>query len=148
LAAEGSICGEALFVLEGIASRSKQLSGGRRAVVAFLLPGDFCGLDLGLTSRMDHFVACETGCTIASVSRVLLTEVLTAYPALATNLAAAVLVEGAIQRQWLSNMSSPADKRLAHLLCELRARLARVGLADKQGFFLPLTWFKRWIGGW
>jgi hypothetical protein len=43
------------------------------------------------------------------------------------------------QRQWLANMGCASDKRLAHLLCELRARLARIGQADERSFLLPLT---------
>jgi CRP-like cAMP-binding protein len=33
----------------------------------------------------------------------------------------------------------PADKRLAHLLCELLVRLQAVGLATDNSFVLPLT---------
>ena len=42
LVLEGDVCDEAYFVLEGIVSRSKHLVGGTRAILAFLLPGDFC----------------------------------------------------------------------------------------------------------
>jgi CRP-like cAMP-binding protein len=49
------------------------------------------------------------------------------------------LAEIRIQRQWLANMCQPADKRMAHLLCELRTRLEQVGLADDHTFLLPLT---------
>jgi hypothetical protein len=43
-------------------------------------------------------------------------------------------------REWLVNMSRrPADKRLAHLLCELLVRLQAVGLATDNSFVLPLT---------
>src|SRR5262249_11372754 len=45
-----------------------------------------------------------------------------------------------IQRAWLANISQfAADRRMAHLLCELRQRLAMVSLADGQSFRLPLT---------
>jgi hypothetical protein len=46
----------------------------------------------------------------------------------------------AIARAWMANISQqPADKRTAHLLCELRHRLALVALADQYRFPLPLT---------
>ena len=139
LVVQGDVCTEAYFMLEGFACRSKDLGDGRRAVLAFLLPGDFCGLDQGLIGRMDHNIVCETPCTVAAVPRMLFSQALAAHTALTSNLATAILVQGAIQRQWLANMGYPSDKRTAHLLCELRARLAQLGLADDHGFALPLT---------
>lgn len=69
----------------------------------------------------------------------LLQEQLDASPDLSRAVAALFLSEIRVQRQWLANMCQPADKRMAHLLCELRARLAQVGLADVRSFSLPLT---------
>jgi len=60
-------------------------------------------------------------------------------PDLSRAIGALFLSEVRTQRQWLANMCQPADKRLAHLLCELRTRLAQVGLADARSFSLPLT---------
>ncbi|MER2268680.1 Crp/Fnr family transcriptional regulator [Methylobacterium oxalidis] len=42
-------------------------------------------------------------------------------------------------RAWLLNDSRPALKRVAHLLCELHARLEVVGLAGPNGCELSLT---------
>lgn len=127
------------FVMEGVLCRYKLLSGDRRAVLAYLVPGDFCGPSPDFFGPMDHAIASLTEASIAQVPRQLLQECLSSDPDLARALSGALIAEGAIQRQWLANMSCPADKRLAHLLCELRARLAPVGLADEGGFLLPLT---------
>jgi len=135
--------GEALldchFVLEGMLCRYKLLSGGKRAVVAYLLPGDFCGPHPEIGGPSDHGIGCLTPATVAIAPHHLLQESLTADPLLARHLSAALHIESAIQRQWLANMGCPSDRRLAHLLCELRARLARVGQADEDGYHLPLT---------
>jgi transcriptional regulator with XRE-family HTH domain len=49
-------------------------------------------------------------------------------------------IDGAIQRGWLATLGQyPANKRIAHFLCELRQRLEWVGLADARGYKLPLT---------
>src|SRR5262249_52564411 len=109
------------------------------AVVAYLLPGDFCGPHPDNHQRMDHGVCAMTPATVAEISCSLLQDHLNADPALAQRLANASLAEVAIQRQWLANMASPSDKRAAHLLCELRYRLAAVGQADDRSFLLPLT---------
>lgn len=51
------------------------------------------------------------------------------------------MVTAKIQRAWTLNVGSrPTRLRLAHLLCELHARCAHVGLVDKANrFALPLT---------
>jgi len=136
---EGDTCDEAYFVLDGIASRSKHLAGGRRTILAFLLPGDFCALDSALGARMDHNITCETPCSIVSIPRGRFREMLAAHPRLATNLANDVLLGGAIQRQWLANMSNSSLKRIAHLICELMIRMSRIGLSEENSFLLPLT---------
>ena len=129
----------AYFVLDGILCRYKQLANGHRAVVAYLLPGDFCGPHPDFHQPMDHSVDALTPATVVEASHHLLQECLNADPALAKSFIATLVAGAAIQRQWLANMSQPSDKRLAHLLCELRARLARVGQANECSFSLPLT---------
>jgi CRP-like cAMP-binding protein len=126
------------FVLEGILCRYK-LCSDRRAVLTYLLPGDFCGPHPDFEGMTDHGICALTPATVAEVPHHLLQEYLQDDPGLAKAISALFLTEVRIQRQWLANMALPADKRTAHLLCELRSRLAQVGLADERGFALPLT---------
>lgn len=135
---QGEAPPKAYFVLEGILCRYK-FCGERRAVLSYLLPGDFCGPHPDLDGMTDHGISSLTTATVAGVPRHLLQKCLDGSMDLAKAASALFLSEVRIQRQWLANMCQPADKRLAHLLCELRARLAQVGLADAQGFSLPLT---------
>jgi CRP-like cAMP-binding protein len=127
------------FLIEGFLCRFKLSAGGRRTVLAYLLPGDFCGPHPELRGPLDHGIASLTQASVAEVSHHQLQECLRSDADLGRRLSIALLAEAAIQRQWLANMSAPSDKRLAHLLCELRTRLARVGMADQNGFPLPLT---------
>jgi CRP-like cAMP-binding protein len=126
------------FVLEGILCRYKH-RGDKRAVLSYLLPGDFCGPHLDFDGVMDHGICSLTEATMAEVPDHLLKECLFDAPDLAKTLSALFLAEVRTQRQWLANMALAADKRMAHLLCELRARLAQVGLADERCFSLSLT---------
>jgi CRP-like cAMP-binding protein len=135
---QGETPNAAYFVLEGFLCRYKLLSGGRRATLAYLLPSDFCGHP-EFHATMDHSVGSITAATVAEVPHQMLQDCLRSEPLLARNLSAAFWTQFAIQRQWLANMGCPSDKRLAHLLCELRARLAKVHLADERSFLLPLT---------
>jgi CRP-like cAMP-binding protein len=136
---QGETPESAYFVLEGFLCRYKLLSGGRRAALAYLLPGDFCGPHPEFCAPMDHSVGSLTAATVAEVPHQMLQDCLRSEPLLARNLSTAFWTQFAIQRQWLANMGCPSDKRLAHLLCELRSRLAQVGLADERSFLLPLT---------
>src|SRR5690348_17458605 len=56
------------------------------------------------------------------------------YTTLFRSLSRCNMVDGAIQRMWLANIGQPADRRLAHLLCELHDRLGMVGMADENSF--------------
>ena len=129
---------EVHFVLEGILCRYK-LVGERRAVLTYLLPGDFCGPHPDFDGRMDHGISSLTAATVVGVPHHQLRENLDRNPDLSRAVSALFLAEIRTQRQWLANMCQPADKRMAHLLCELRTRLAQVGLADAHSFSLPLT---------
>jgi CRP-like cAMP-binding protein len=135
---EGGRPGEVWFLAEGFAGRFKLLPEGRRAIIGFLLPGDLCGHQLELCAPFDHGVMALAPCLLAGVSPVAMDKAVREDAALGRALSCALAVEMAIQRQWLARMGCAADKRLAHLLCELRARLAMAGLADEEGFALPL----------
>lgn len=139
LVRQGEIMPCCHFVLDGIVCRYKVLPGGRRVTLAFLLPGDFCASHPELSGSSDCGLASLTQATVAEVPRALLQESMRADAGLAQNLATACRIQIAIQRQWLATMSCLADKRMAHLFCELRARLAQIDLADEESFFLPLT---------
>ncbi len=136
---QGDVPDSAHFVLDGMLARYKLLSGGRRAVVAYLLPGDFCGPHPAYRRPMDHGISAMTATTVAEVPYPLLQDSLAADPVLAQHLAHAAMAEGAIQRQWLANMGCASDRRAAHFLCEMRRRLEAIVQADEHGFLLPLT---------
>ena len=56
-------------VLEGLACRYKVLPDGRRQILAFLVPGDPCDLDVFLLPRLDHSLATLAPSVIATISR-------------------------------------------------------------------------------
>ncbi|MBV9549936.1 MAG: Crp/Fnr family transcriptional regulator [Alphaproteobacteria bacterium] len=127
------------FLLDGMASRYIILADGRRVLLGFLLPGDFCDLHPQLAPVFAHPIISISACSVAHYPRRALAAWRGEFPALATALERWCLVDGAITRRWLTNMAIPAEYRLAHLLCELRTRLAQVGQADEASFPLFLT---------
>lgn len=137
--AEGERVNRPAVLMAGIACRYKMMHEGRRAIIGFLVPGDFIS-PWFLEDQSVDFGACALSpCEVAELG---LTASLTAsrtHSQLAHALGRCDLVDGAIQRTWLANIGQPADKRLAHLLCELHGRLAMVGMADDHSFPLLMT---------
>ena len=128
------------FVASGTACRYKQLPDGRRAIVALLLPGDFCDLHVTILNHMDHSIAALTDCEVTRVSRAEMEEMLFSHPSINRACLWATLVDEAILREWLVNVGRrTADKQLAHLFCELYVRLDAVGLTTDHSFRVPFT---------
>jgi CRP-like cAMP-binding protein len=135
---QGDTPQEVHFVLEGFLCRYK-LVGERRAVLTYLLPGDFCGPHPDFEGVTDHGISSLTAATVVGIPKHLFEDCQDGNPDLSRAVSALLWSEVRTQRQWLANMCQPADKRMAHLFCELRSRLAQVGLADTRSFALPLT---------
>lgn len=126
-------------IIEGHGYRYKTLSDGKRQIIGYLVPGDFCDLYGFLLDKMDHGMAARTACRIAD-----LTEedilMLTGRPALARALWWSELVNAAILREWLTNIGRRTPSaRIAHILCELLLRLQIVGEAGPASFQLTLS---------
>jgi CRP-like cAMP-binding protein len=127
------------LVMSGFACRYKSLSDGRRSIMAYLVPGDFCDLHVSILGEMDHTIATLTPCTIVDISHQQIAE-LTRQPRIARALWWATLVDEGVLREWLVNMGQrAADLQMAHLLCELLVRLQTVGHATKNSYLFPLT---------
>ncbi|MBA4491670.1 Crp/Fnr family transcriptional regulator [Paracoccus sp. S1E-3] len=126
------------LILDGIACRYKVLPDGGRSIMALLIPGDFCDLDIAILPVMDHSIGTLTPCTMVDIPRKQIMELLNHHPRIARALRWATLVDEAVLREWLVNMGQRrADRQMAHLFCELFMRFRAVGLADP--FLLPLT---------
>src|SRR5581483_4571546 len=103
--------------IEGFACRYKLMPGGKRAITAYLAPGDFCDLDVEILERMDHSIGTLHASVIAQISRAQV-ESLRRRPALAQAFRWSALVDEATLREWLANMGRrPADRQMAHLFC-------------------------------
>jgi CRP-like cAMP-binding protein len=136
---EGEAPDDVHLILEGFACRYKITSDGKRQIMAYLVPGDFCDLHVFILKHMDHSVATLSSCRVVGMPRARVLEMLE-RPAIARALWWAALVDEATLREWLVNIGRrAAAERLAHLLCELLLRLRAVGLANGDSYALPLT---------
>ncbi|MBR9764341.1 MAG: Crp/Fnr family transcriptional regulator [Rhodobacteraceae bacterium] len=126
------------LVLSGMVCRYKLMPDGRRAIVALMLPGDICDLHVAILGRMDHNLGTLTDCSVVRIPRATIEELLENHPRIRRALFWSTLVDEAILREWLVNMGRRrADKQMAHLFCEVHARLCAVN--HMQDALLPLT---------
>jgi len=128
------------LVLAGWGCRYKTLPDGRRQVVSFLLPGDFCNLNMYLLTQMDHSVGAITRLAVAEIGRDQIEALTAGSPRIAAALWWHELEQAAIQREWTLNVGQrSALERVAHLFVELFLRLRAVGLVDGDACAFPLT---------
>ena len=128
------------LILAGWACRYKQLEDGRRQIVAFLLPGDLCDLNVFILPEMDHSIGTITPVTVAELSRDAFEELALAHPQVVQALWWETLVSAAVQREWTINLGQrSAIERIAHLICELFLRLRSVGLTEQTTCEWPIT---------
>ena len=129
-----------MLLLDGWAVRSKDLPSGERQVLEIHLPGDFMDLH-GYTLRwLEHDVVSITDCSVAMVPHERLTEVFNAHPRLARLYWLSTNIDASITREMaLSLGQRSAISRMAHLFCELHARLGIVGRTKGNTIEFPLT---------
>ena len=127
-------------ILEGWAARYRTLSDGSRQIVAFLVPGDFCDLHYDVLDHADHSIFALTRCRVAYMPIAELDPLMSAHGELARALRWGSLVDEATLREWIVNLGRrDAFERIAHLLCELHARMQMVGLVRDEQMPFPIT---------
>jgi CRP-like cAMP-binding protein len=128
------------LLLEGWACRYQLLNEGKRQIFSFHIPGDIPDLQSLHLRVMDHSVCVLTSSTVAFIPHEPLRELTAAFPGIAATLWRDTLVDGAIFRQWMTGMGRrSALGSIAHLFCEMYAKLESVGLARGYAYKLPLT---------
>ena len=127
-------------VLEGWAARYALTDSGARRITAFLLPGDFCDIHITSLNVMDHGIVALTDCRVGLIEKTAIDQITRSTPALTLAFWRATLVDEAILRQWIVNAGRKnATQHIAHLFCELQARLSLIGMAGENDIIVPLT---------
>jgi CRP-like cAMP-binding protein len=136
----GGRTGRCSLVLDGVLATSKPVGDGRVQVTGFHIRGDMpdlYGLGLG---RLDADVVAMTPCRVAWFAHDALLRLSEEHPRLGAHLWRLSLVDAAVSSEWVANVGRrDATSRLAHLLCEMMARMEAVGLADGSACQLGLT---------
>jgi CRP-like cAMP-binding protein len=129
-----------MLLLDGWLARSKDLASGDRQISELHVAGDFADLHSYTLKKLDHDVLSLTDCRIAVVPHEQIRALTQAFPRLGRIYWFMTNVDAAIQRELsLSLGQRSALSRMAHLFCELYARLEVVGKARGDAYELPLT---------
>lgn len=137
---EGDQPGPILVVLEGWAFRYKVLPNGTRQIIAFLIPGDCCDLNISMLAEMDHSIQTATHAQVSKIDSTVLTDLMTNHPRIARAMYVAQLIDESTLRAWIVSLGRRSSaERVAHLLLELYIRGVRTGLASRDELELPIS---------
>ena len=136
----GTELNSSMILLSGWMARCKDLPSGERQVTELHIAGDFTDLHGFTLKCLDHDVVAMSDCTIGVVPHDRIRELTEKFPRLGRVYWFVTNMDGAIHREWaLSLGQRSAISRMAHLFCELHARLDAIGRTDGNGYEFPLT---------
>jgi CRP-like cAMP-binding protein len=138
--AEGDKVRNVHLVLTGLAARAKTLRSGDVQLMAFLIPGDLCDVEVFILEAMDHDIiaVAETTCVLIPADE--METLLTESGRLTKALWWSTMVDSAILREWIVDHGSrDARERLAHLICEMLIRYRVVGETTDDAISFSLT---------
>lgn len=126
-------------LLDGLLGRAKTTAAGRQ-IMEVHVPGDWADLHSFLLKRLDSDIVALTPVRVATISHDGLRQVVATRPHLTRVLWLLTCLDAAISREWEVSLGRrDARARLAHLLCEMDARLRMVGRSGDTGYDLALT---------
>jgi CRP-like cAMP-binding protein len=140
LVREGDRPSRSCVILSGFTATYKITAGGKRQIVSFGIAGDIPDLQSLHLKVLDISIGTLTQCRMGFITHEDLRGICTRYPRIAAAFWRENLIEGAIFREWVTNVGRrDAYNRMAHLLCELLVRLRAVGLVEGHSCNLPIT---------
>ena len=128
------------ILLDGIVVREKQLYRGNRQVVGLHVPGDVCGLSVLSDTRADYDMVALSPVSCVCVTRQWLSSSARGAIEVLEAVWREMSREAVISAAWTVNVGQrSAYARLAHLMCEIDARLHAGGQDTSAGFDWPGT---------
>ena len=135
--AASTLCG---VLVSGFAFRQKLTGDGSRQIVSLHIPGDPLDFQNFYLEESDHNVQALSRAEVAVVDCFEMRELIRSHPAVGRAVFVNTLIDASIFREWILNVGRrAAPARVAHVLCELGVRLEAQGLADHDGYYLPMT---------
>jgi CRP-like cAMP-binding protein len=140
IAREGDRPSRCCLVVTGFLYRAKITEEGKRQILSFHVPGDIPDLQSLHLHVSDHDLVALDEATVGFIQHEAMHGITRARPAVTAALWRETLVDAAMFREWIVNVSRrSAAARMAHLLLELARRLDAIGLVRDGAYYLPLT---------
>jgi CRP-like cAMP-binding protein len=139
LVREGEHTAQCAIVVKGFVHRFRTTDTGRRQILAIYVPGDPIDFDHLFLPVADDEAQALDDAVLAYVRHQDLRDLLARRPAIAEAVIRSLLVDSSVFREWAVNVGQrDARTRIAHLLCEISARLEAQGI-DVGNVALPFT---------
>ncbi|MCK1293864.1 CRP-like cAMP-binding protein [Bradyrhizobium sp. GM2.2] len=136
---QGEDASRCVFVVSGFLYQAR-IVGDRSQILAFHVPGNMPCLHTLLVSPMDADLVGLGPSIVGYVAHSPLKQLLDGSIHLTRAFWRETLIDAAISRQWIARLGAQAAlPKVAHLICELAARLAVVGLVKNGRFQMPMT---------
>ena len=137
---EGEPTSVCTLLLSGFAFRQKLVSDGARQIISFHIPGELLDIQNSMLEVADHSVQSLNRTHVAVVQKNALADLMAKRPNVRRAIWLDSLVDASVFREWVVNVGRrDAKTRIAHLLCELAARLHAADIHDGEMFDFPVT---------
>lgn len=138
LMSEGNASSELYTVLRGQGIRYTTLENGRRQVINFLFPGDFLGLQAGITGELRHSAEASSSMVLCVFERARVWELFRDSPERAYDLTWISAVEEHFLGETIATLGQrDALQRVAWALLRMHERLSALGLLEGGTVPLP-----------
>lgn len=137
---EGKRVRDIHLVLTGLAARSKTLENGGRQIMAFLIPGDLCDVEVFVLEAMDHNIVAMSETTCVLIPAKVIEEMLSEFSNVTKALWWSTMVDSAVLRERIIDHGRrEAREHIAHLCYEMLIRYRLVGETTDNSFPFPIT---------
>jgi CRP/FNR family transcriptional regulator, anaerobic regulatory protein len=130
-----------VYLLEaGWVARTRTTENGRRQIIMVFLPGDLMGLKSMLLEQQPETIECLTNARVRTINHEQLRELVAQHHAVSLRVMFQLAEDERRLHNWVTALGKGhADERIATLLLDLRGRLHQAGLANGDGFHMPMT---------
>src|SRR5690348_1897136 len=140
LVSTGKESSRAYLLESGWVARTRTTENGRRQIIMVFLPGDLMGLKSMLLEQQPDTIECLTNARVRTINHEQLRELVAQHHAVSLRVMFQLAEDERRLHNWVTALGKGnADERIATLLLDLRGRLFQAGLANGDGFPMPLT---------
>ena len=130
-----------VYLLEsGWVARTRLIDDGRRQIIVVFLPGDLMGIKSMLLERQPDTIECLSDAYVRVIDHKRLLELVARDHGASLRTMFQLAEDERRLHNWVAALGrGSADERIAPLLLDLHGRLHQAGLANGDGFYMPMT---------